>query len=839
MSYTSESTKYGRIPTVFVELDMDFCANTYGIAPCTAAIGVTGTSKCYNTYATCQNKANFNKIIKTYRFCEQNADLPVGLSAIPLLKSVSFASQEITPNKGLGVRGSVSISFIDAPWPDTEIDPYFSERISQGTFWGKFKARNPFYENRILRVRRGYLTKNGFDWANFVNSVYIIEQLQGIAKDDTVKIVAKDILKLADDKKALFPKPSNGRLSANIDATQTSFTLTPSGVGSQYKTSGKLAISGEMMSYTRSGDTFTVVRGVNNTQAEAHNADDTVQEVGIIYRQRVQNVIYDLLVNYAGISTSYVNKTEWDTEANTYLPGLFSAEIPEPTGINTLIGELTEQGTCRIWWDEIAQKIKFRAIKPLPPNLPVLTDENHFLSKSIDVKTDNNQRISTVLVYFAQRKQTEKLDDLKNYALRVATPDLNAISNFEYGSNIVKKVFSRWFTNASQGRVNALADALIKTYRDPPQLIEFNLTPALQLKVGDLFYAQTRKIQSVTGALANVPMEVIFAQPTDRDDIKYKAQQVSTAIPIANTFKIILSDEYYWDVNILDLFISEYGTPSANIKVEVEILAGVFVSASSTSIYALATGTGWPANVDITLINHGIIAGRGGNGGRGGRAFIDFPNPVAPGLIYYYGGTLSNPSSHVHGKKGGNALRATYPIKIKNNGIISVGGGGGGASGGAIARYVTSQGNTPGRCQSGSGAGGGWPFGLGGNAGQVIYDDSVQTDYTNSGDYHTHIHQVGNVGQTATKNIVVSVGGVGRNNYVDPDFYANTGNAGNGACPPLGVFSIGGSPATSRGEINHNYAGDGGNGGANGDYAINGNSLITWQNTGNIYGNIV
>ena len=132
MSYSSESAKYGRIPTVFVELDMDFCANTYGIAPCTAAIGVTGTSKCYNTYATCQSKPNFNKITKTYRFCEQNADLPVGLSAIPLLKSVSFASQEITPNKGLGVRGSVSISFLDAPWPETEIDPYFRERTNQG-----------------------------------------------------------------------------------------------------------------------------------------------------------------------------------------------------------------------------------------------------------------------------------------------------------------------------------------------------------------------------------------------------------------------------------------------------------------------------------------------------------------------------------------------------------------------------------------------------------------------------------------------------------------------------------------------------------------------------------
>lgn len=838
MSYSSESKKYGRIPTVFVELDMDFCANSYGIAPCTASIGVTGTSKCYNTYATCQNKANFNKIIKTYRFCEQNADLPVGLSAIPLLKSVSFASQEITPNKGLGVRGSVSISFIDAPWPDTEIDPYFAERTNQGTFWGKFKARNPFYENRVLRVRRGYLTKNGFDWANFVNSVYVIEQLQGIAKDDSVKIVAKDILKLADDKKALFPKPSNGRLSANIDAIQTSFTLTPSGVGSQYKTSGKLAISGEMMSYTRSGDTFTVVRGVNNTQAEAHNADDTVQEVGIIYRQRVQNVIYDFLTNYAGISTSYINKTEWDTEANTYLPGLFSAEIPEPTGINTLIGELTEQGTCRIWWDEIAQKIQFRAIKPLPPNLPVLTDESHFLSKSIDVKTDNNQRISTVLVYFAQRKQTEKLDDLKNYALRVATPDLNAISNFEYGSNIVKKVFSRWFKNSSQGRVNALADALLKTYRDPPQLIEFNLTPALQLKVGDLFYAQTRKIQDVTGGIASVPMEVIFAQPTDRDDIKYKAQQVSTAIPIANTFEIILSDEFYWDVNILDMFMAEYGTPSPNIKVEVKILTGVFVSASTTANYALTVGNAWPANVTILINNSGIIAGRGGNGGRGGRAFYDDPRHD-PMYLEYYGGNRANPSSVVHGKKGGNAILVNHAVIILNAGIISVGGGGGGASGGAVAGNDGGGVVFYGRTQSGSGGGGGWPFGTGGNAGQMNYDDTIFTDHTYMVGGRTYNQQVGNVGETATKFIAVSYGGNPRLNSGSAYFFAETHTAGDGGCPVLATLATNGGDSQAAGDIGYIYAGDGGNAGANGDYAINGNSLITWISTGLIYGSII
>lgn len=814
MSYTSESAKYGRIPTVFVELDMDFCANTYGIAPCNAAIGVTGTSKCYNTYATCQNKANFNKIIKTYRFCEQNADLPVGLSAIPLLKSVSFASQEITPNKGLGVRGSVSISFIDAPWPDTEIDPYFSERTNQGTFWGKFKARNPFYENRVLRVRRGYLTKNGFDWANFVNSVYVIEQLQGIAKDDSVKIVAKDILKLADDKKALFPKPSNGRLSANIDAIQTSFTLVPSGVGSQYKTSGKLAISGEMMSYTRSGDTFTVVRGASNTQAESHNAEDTAQEVGFFVGEKIQDVIYTLLTTYSGISTSYIDKPAWDAEATAHLAGVWSAEIPEPTGINTLVGELTEQGTCRVWWDEIDQQIRFRAIKPLPNNLPVLSDESHFLTKSIDVKTDTNQRISTVLIYLAQKKPTEKLDDLKNYELRVATPNLEAISDFEYGSNIVKKIFSRWLNKNSLGRANALADALLKTYRDSPQIIEFNLTPALQLKVGDLFYAQTRKIQSVTGELASVPMEVIFAQPTDRDDIKYKAQQVSTAIPIGNQKPVPFAIDEIAGVNLYDRFVSIWGIPEAGDIITFTVFEDVLITSATVNDYAIVVDDRWPVGVTLLLVNNGVIAGRGGKGGDG---------------IFFSDNDLNNPAPATNGQNGSNGILANYAISINNQGYIAGGSAGSGA-GGSVLAFDQSLINF---VFVGGGAGsGGWPLGGAGIGAKAVNMTSGVWTIRN-----------GNNGNSATSNI---------NNIVTTVF---GGLQGNGVALSNGMFLIAGDGGDTNLTFANGQTGDVAQvlnpqagilyfifapsvGGTRGD-AIHGNSLITWVNTGTIYGNIL
>lgn len=791
MSYSNEVTKYGRIPIVFVECDMDFCANTYGNSPCTASVGVTGAAKCYNTYATCQDKPHFVKTTKTYRFCDQNADLPVGISAIPLLKSVSFASQEITPGKGLGVRGSVSVRLIDAPFPDTEIDPYWRERTydtnNQGTFWGKFKARNPFYENRVLRVRRGYLSAP-FSWTNFIDSVYVIEQLQGISKDDGVTLVAKDILKLADDKKALFPKPSNGRLSADITAMQTSFTLAPSGIGTEYEASGKVAISGELMAFTRVGDVFTITRGESNTVAEDHKLDDTVQQVGIFDGLKVHDVIYQLLTSYSGINTGYINKPAWDAEASAHLAGVFSAEIPEPTGINTLVGELTEQGTCRIWWDEIAQLIQFRAIKPLPTGLPTLSDDSHFLTKSIDTKTDTNQRISTVLIYFAQKKPTEKLDELKNYALRVATPNLQAISSLEYGSNLIKKVLSRWFKTTSQGRANALADALLKTYRDPPAVLEFSLTPALQLKVGDLFYAKTRKMQDVTGAIASVPMEVVYAQPTDKDDIKYKAQQVSTAIPIGNIKQLIISVSYpnidFNNLNFYDAFVNEFGVPESGITVNIEILAGLFISASNTSLHAVVVDNRWPSDVILNLIIRSPILGRGGNGGNGG----SYPLPYTQATA---------------GQKGGNGILVNYPININNQSVIASGCGGGG---GAAVNNGLEQ-------LPGGGGGGGAAFGVGGLAG------------TPSGFFGTES------GEDATA-FTLGLGG----NSVGTINNQKGGNGGQ-------HNNIFGSTAGQNGADGYDdtllIPIIGGAGGSEADYAINGNALITWINTGIIYGNII
>ena len=63
-----------------LEMDLDKCANVYGVAPCTAA-GAVGT-ECYNAFPHCQDPANFVKTTKTWKFCNACAYVPAHTIAL-------------------------------------------------------------------------------------------------------------------------------------------------------------------------------------------------------------------------------------------------------------------------------------------------------------------------------------------------------------------------------------------------------------------------------------------------------------------------------------------------------------------------------------------------------------------------------------------------------------------------------------------------------------------------------------------------------------------------------------------------------------------------------------
>ncbi len=87
----------------------------------------------------------------------------------------------------------------------------------------------------------------------------------------------------------------------------------------------------------------------------------------------------------------------------------------------------------------------------------------------------------------------------------------------------------------------------------------------------------------------------------------------------------------------------------APLDAEVTVAAGAVVGASATAAYAFDTGTGFPAGTRLALVNNGYVVGAGGAGGAAGSG----------------------------GGAGGPALRAQYPLKLANAGVIGGGGAGG------------------------------------------------------------------------------------------------------------------------------------------------------------------
>lgn len=240
----------------YIEIDIPFCFNIYGQSPCEAAVGVTGDIKCFNTIATCQDRDAYIDDPVTLRFAEDVGFLPEDIDCIPSITSIAYTPAVVSLGEDLGTRASLQVTFKDHPWPDTGpgFDKYRLERpynpFLQGTFWGKFRARQPFLRGRSLRWIRGSTDQA---LADMETRHFIIDSFSFNAAKGTYTLVAKDVLKFADDDRAQAPVISSGTIAGEIDATADQVEMSPVGIGNlEYDLSGHVAIGGkEIVAFKR------------------------------------------------------------------------------------------------------------------------------------------------------------------------------------------------------------------------------------------------------------------------------------------------------------------------------------------------------------------------------------------------------------------------------------------------------------------------------------------------------------------------------------------------------------------------------------------------------------
>lgn len=535
-------------PVSWIEVDVDGCSRTFGVAPCTASLSAAVPRKCYNTFGTCRDKVNFARVaaFRTLRFCEPRGNMPKGATYFPALTSISEQSSTVNiagsddDLSALGRRATVRVGLVDFPYHDRLTDPYQAERVSgaaqideggydpgqRGTFFAKLKRRWPHYAGRPLRVVNAKIV--GGVLTELVTRHYVITDMNGPDDEGRVTFEASDVLDLAKNEKAVAPKASNGALSADIGAgLPASFTLQPAGVGdSEYPASGRALIGSEIVSYTRVGDVVTLTaRGVAKSLAATHSARDTFQQVLHVNLSRIDVLIRTLLVDYAGINPAFVPTAKWTAEVDRWLPDLLlETHIVKPTGVATLIGELSILGVS-VWWDSALQEIGLKANRP-PAEDTVYDLTNDANIKAISVEDRDDKRLTQIHFSSVMADPTKSNTAKENYDRLFVTPDLTSERPEAFGGARIREVLCRWLNQGANDLIRTLSQRLLARFKTAPQhftiLLDAKDTP---IGLTEVLRVRSRSAQDETGKPETRLLQVIErSEPRPGHEIRIVAQ---------------------------------------------------------------------------------------------------------------------------------------------------------------------------------------------------------------------------------------------------------------------------------------------------------------------------
>lgn len=567
---TPEAT-IGREPIQLVGLTQPRCSRRFGVAPCAA--NIADGPRCYQTFSTCLSVPNvlyegsiewlFGKSevlsdavvtpagevtlleedgtsllteasgtieggwlgssnpLLTYR----RSGEAIRTNPIPSLVSVSQSASRLNVGAArdgespFGIRSSVNVQFRDIVWNDHVGDFYLSQRSgTRGGFWQKWSARNLYFSNMTVTVYEGY---RGQALEDMQQRLYIVEKIDGPDAAGNVTLTGIDPLRLADSKRAKFPRVTDMSLVNAITNVATTGLIIRAAVADLTDTFGNVAtrylrVGSEIIAYTGQTETgvgtglYTlagVARGQLGTTAAAQTANSAAQRVGRYNLLNSWEVIYDLLTQHTDLPAQYIDVTQWAYEASLYLDGFaVSATIHEPVAVETLCGEIMQQTSLYIWWDERLQTIPLKAVRPEPARYSV-TDDANILAGSASLVRDADAWFTQLIVYYLQRDPTKGFD-ATNFAQVRGRIDGEAELPAAGDTVRQKVIFSRWLT--SEAQATELTVRLLGRFRRVPRFLSVRLDAKdRSILIGDIVSVQSGTVTDSEGNQTSEVWQVI------------------------------------------------------------------------------------------------------------------------------------------------------------------------------------------------------------------------------------------------------------------------------------------------------------------------------------------
>ena len=415
----------------------------------------------------------------------------------PTLRDVSTAPTKLLPGDALAERGVLSFRIQDNLWTDVGLDPYPSDRAAinflqdRGTMWQRLIARYYTFEGLRVELFTGFLTEDGeFLSENMTKRTYYITEMKGPDNNGILTFKAKDPLFRVATQKATCPVESFGKLLINIleDPAQDpnydpgtqeqsifleDLTL-PDGrnVYEEYEDAllaGQryIAIDQEIFQMVSVDVLFKEIKAkratlpdfyLGSNELGAHDVSAPVQICQLYYDEntqsqiRIDDVVYDLLVNFSGIDPDFINFPEWQAEVNVWLPNMtFARLIVQPVEVDQLLDEISQHG-LDIWWqdrgfgtaDDEKPRIRIQALQPPLPGIAVLDEDSNLIRDSLSITEQPKKRISRVWTLTTLKEPFLDDDKLASFG---EVPIL-AKPKFEdevgFGSPAIKRITSLW-----------------------------------------------------------------------------------------------------------------------------------------------------------------------------------------------------------------------------------------------------------------------------------------------------------------------------------------------------------------------------------------------------------
>lgn len=539
-----------REPITLVELVVPFCNLTHGQAPCTA----TG-SPCYNTFATCQDRENYDRgnlslFFSTGAIAERGVPGVTGMIR-PFLKSVSTSPTRVNiagldPNKsGLGIRASTSVSMMDAPDPDRDVDPYQDQRsfdpLSRSSFWVKFRQRVRYVTGITIKIYEGYA---GQALTEMQVRQYICEKLPPPDDAGNLTITGKDILSRLEERKAQVPEASPGLLFQAIDASQTSFIVAGALV-SEYQASGTVRIGDELMTYSAveddpDGIRFTITqRGSDRTAAAEHDLDSVVQQCVRWDNLPPDVILRDLMVNYGGIPADFIPYAEWQKEVGDFISAVKLTHIvSQPIAVSELVSRVLQQTLLYAWWDERTAKINIQVLRGYTGELPVLSERDH-LTGALQITDLERQRVSQAWVHFGVRDFTQSLTDAVNFRATFVSANPNSESDRQWGTPSVITIYANFLD--VQVLARNLAVTINRRFVNVQQMASFTMDAKdRNFGVGDIVCLDVARVVDDDGAPRLRKWIITSYEPVHRSGlVRYEAM---TADYLGRLYRIVANN---------------------------------------------------------------------------------------------------------------------------------------------------------------------------------------------------------------------------------------------------------------------------------------------------------